>query len=177
MFIYGPRVARAMSADPLLAFHEDHERIRPRLRQLEKALDAAMNRDRAEVSERKVFREGREFLETAVLDHFRREEHALLPALEARVGRFGSLVNVIAYDHDEVRREVGKLAEALVALEAKADRPHVAELHEVNRHGIFLVQYLGLHMAKEDAYFGGDARQALGEGGLAEVTRRLEAVR
>jgi len=135
-----------------------------------------MNRDRAEAAELAVFHETSEFLQTAVFDHFRREEVALLPPLEAKVGRFGSLVNVIAYDHDEVRREVGKLAGALAALAAKADGPHGPELREVNRHGIFLVQYLGLHMAKEDAYFGGDARTALGLDGLAEVARLLEGL-
>jgi len=166
-----------MTGDPLLAFHQDHEGIRPRLRALEAALDAAMNRDRAEDADLRVFRETGEFLHTAVLDHFRREEGALLPPLEAKVGRFGSLVNVIAYDHDEVRREVGKLADAVATLAAKVDGPHGAELREVNRHGIFLVQYLALHMAKEDAYFGGDARQALGEDGLAEVARLLEGLR
>ena len=147
------------------------------LASLEAALDTAMNRDRAEDADLRVFRETGEFLHTAVLDHFRREEGALLPPLEAKVGRFGSLVNVIAYDHDEVRREVGKLADAVATLAAKVDGPHGAELREVNRHGIFLVQYLALHMAKEDAYFGGDARQALGEDGLAEVARLLEGLR
>lgn len=163
-----------MTADPLVSFHEDHERIRPKLRALEQALDAAVNRNVVDAAELAVFREATAFLETAVFDHFRREEAALLPPLEARVGRFGSLVNVIAYDHEEVRREVGKLAGAVAALAAKGDAPHVRELHEVNRHGIFLVQYLGLHMAKEDAYFGGDARRVLGEDGLAEVAHRLE---
>lgn len=161
-------------ADPLAAFFQDHETIRPRLRAFEKALDAAMNRERAEAAERTVFRETLDFLRTAVFEHLRREDRALLPTLEAKIGRFGTLVNVIAYDHDEIRREVGKLGEAITALEAKADEPHSAQLREVNRHGIFLVQYLGLHMAKEDAFLGGEARIALGEDGLRDVARRLE---
>ena len=163
-----------MAVDPFLAFYGDHEVIRPRLRAFEKALDEAMNRDRAGAAERKLFRETVEFFHTAVFDHFRREEAALLPPLEAKVGRYGTLVNVIAYDHDEVRREVAKFEEALAALEAKADGPHSAELRELNRHGIFLVQYLGLHMAKEDSSLAEMARQALGEEGVREVARRLE---
>lgn len=166
-----------MAGDPLLAFHRDHERIRPRLRALERALDAAVNRDRAGASDLAVFRESLESLRTDGFDHLRREEHALLPVLEQRVGRFGTLVNVIAYDHAEIRREVEKFGEALVALESKADIPHGPELRELNRHGVFLIQYMGLHMAKEDSSLADLAREALGEEGLREVSRRLEEFR
>ncbi len=170
----GP-VPHAMAEDPFLVFHRDHEQIRPRLRTLEAALDAAMNRGRASGAEVTAFRAAQEFLESFAFAHFRREEAALLPALEARVGRFGTLVNVIAYDHDEIRREVAKFSEALAALVAKKDGPHRAELGEVNRHGVFLVQYVGLHMAKEDSSLAETARAALGPEGLEEVSRRLEA--
>ena len=171
--MYAPPVPRAMADDPLAVLSREHEAIRGRLRAFERALDAAMNRDRAADGERAVFRETLALLRDDVDRHFRREETALLPLLEAKVGRFGTLVNVIAYDHDEVRREVAKLREALAALEA-AGHSHRAELQEVNRHGIFLVQYLSLHMAKEDSSLADLARKALGEDGLREVSRRLE---
>jgi len=106
----------------------------------------------------------------------RREEHALLPALEAKIGRRGTLVSVIAYDHEEIRRALGKLGEALAALEGQAATAHALALREVNRHGIFLVQYLGLHMAKEDSALMAVARESLGEEGLREVERRLESM-
>lgn len=164
-----------MSEDPLLTFHREHEVIRPRLRAFERALDAAMNRGHAGEAELAVFRGTLDFLRTEVFAHLRREEEALLPVLEQKVGRYGSLVSVIAYDHDEVRREAGKLEEALAALE-RAGEAHGADLKELNRHGIFLVQYLGLHMAKEDSSLAEAARQALGEEGLREVARRLEEI-
>ncbi|HYS71637.1 MAG TPA: hemerythrin domain-containing protein [Thermoplasmata archaeon] len=160
--------------DPLLSFHRDHEAIRPRLRTFEAALDAAQNRAHADEAERRLFLETVAFLQSAALDHFRREEVALLPLLEAKVGRYGSLVNVIAYDHDEVRRELGKLGDAVKALEASGGGPPA--LYEVNRHGIFLIQYLSLHMAKEDAYFSETAREVLGPAGLADVSRLLEGL-
>jgi len=163
-----------MVGDPFLAFHEDHERIRPGLRSLEAALDAAMNRDRAGAAELATFRESLELLRTEGFDHFRREERALLPPLEARIGRFGTLVSVIAYDHEEIRREVGKFEDALTRLEAKAGTAHGPELRELNRHGIFIVQDLSLHMAKEDSSLAELARKALGEEGMREVSRRLE---
>jgi len=165
-----------MAADPFLTFHGEHEAIRPRLRALEKALDAAMNRGRADEADRATFRDVLDFLRTFVFAHIRREEEALLPVLEEAVGRYGTLVNVIAYDHDEVRRETAKFGEAMAALEAAAGEPHRPELGEVNRHGIFLVQYLGLHMAKEDSALANAAREALGEEGLREVARRLESM-
>ena len=162
-----------MADDPLLAFHADHEAIRPRLRALERALDAAMNRNRTQAAERAVFQETLSFFRTELTEHLAREERALLPALEARVGRFGTLVNVIAYDHDEIRRGIDKFSEALAALRAKASAPHAPELRELNRHGIFLVQYVGLHMAKEDSSLAEMARRELGEEGIREVARRL----
>lgn len=166
-----------MTEDPLLVFRREHERIRPRLHALERVLDAAMNRDRAGAAELAAFRETLESLRTDLLEHFRREEHALLPPLEVRVGRFGTLVNVISYDHEEIRREVGKFGDALTALESKAGGAHGPELRELNRHGIFIVQYLALHMAKEDSSLADLARQALGDEGLREVARRLEEFR
>jgi len=135
-----------------------------------------MNRGRADEADRATFRDVLDFLRTFVFAHFRREDEALLPVLEEKVGRYGTLVNVIAYDHAEIRRAAGKLGGSLAALEAKASMPHVPELHEFNRHGIFLVQYLGLHMAKEDTSLAEAARQALGEEGLREVARRLEEI-
>ena len=163
-----------MAADPFFVLHQDHDVIRPKLRAFEAALDAAMNLGRAGPTELAAFREAVTFLRTTAFEHFRREEEALLAPLEAKVGRFGTLVNVIAYDHEEIRREVSKLDAALVALEGKAVGPHRAELHEVNRHGVFVVQYLGLHMVKEDSSLAEMARAALGEDGLREVLRRLE---
>ena len=171
-----PTGSRTNDVDPLLRFHEEHQAIRARLRKLEAALDAAMNRNRADAGDLTTFRESVQHLRGSVLPHFRREEEALLPLLEAKVGRFGTLVNVIAYDHEEVRREIGKFAEALAALEANASGIHAAELRELNRHGIFVVQYLGLHMAKEDSTLAAIAREALGEKGLSEVARRLESM-
>ena len=165
-----------MTDDALRAFQREHEAIRHRLRTFERALDAAMNRGQVEQAELALFDETLAFLRTDVFVHFRREEKALLPLLEEKVGRYGSLVSVIAYDHDEVRREVAKLSEALAMLQAASDRPHRSELQELNRHGIFLVQYLALHMAKEDSSLAEAARQALGEEGLREVARRLEEI-
>ncbi|HKZ63438.1 MAG TPA: hemerythrin domain-containing protein [Thermoplasmata archaeon] len=162
--------------DPLLTFHREHEALRPRLRAFEGALDVAMNREQAGSAELTVFRETLTFLRAELERHMRREEHALLPALEAKIGRRGTLVSVIAYDHEEIRRALGKLGEALAALEGQAATAHALALREVNRHGIFLVQYLGLHMAKEDSALMAVARESLGEEGLREVERRLESM-
>lgn len=163
-----------MAADPFLTLHREHESIRKVLRSLEAALDAAMNRDRATASDLSAIRDAAAYLRTTGEAHLRREERALLAPLEERIGRHGTLVGVIAYDHDEVRRETRKLEEALAAVDTAGDA-RGAELRELNRHGIFLVQYFSLHMAKEDSALADLARQILGEDGLAEVARRLEA--
>lgn len=162
------------AADPFATLHQEHAAIRSVLRSLEAALDAAMNRDRAGPAELAAIGEAAAFLRTVAEAHMRREERAVLAPLEARIGRHGTLVGVIAYDHDEVRRETRKLEEALAAVGASGEA-RGAELRELNRHGIFLVQYFSLHMAKEDSALADLARTTLGAEELREAARVLEA--
>jgi len=100
-------------------------------------------------------------LEEGVLPHFEREETFLLQPLGEKVGRTGSLVDVIAYEHAEIRREAGKIKEALAALKAARRGPHMAEVEELNRHGIFTVQFLWDHFRKEKASLFPTAREVL----------------
>lgn len=100
-------------------------------------------------------------LEEGVIPHFEREERFLLPPLEAKVGRTGSLVGVVAYEHAEIRREIGKIKEALAALKASRREPHAAEVEELNRHGIFTVQFLWDHFRKENVSLFPTAREVL----------------
>lgn len=161
--------------DALEILFAPHAEVRTQLKALEKALDGSMNRNAAGTEDRQAIAVAVAMLRGLLEEHMRAEETALLPALEDAVGKFGTLVNIISYDHEEIRRETAKLSDAAKALEAKGDGPHEAELREVNRHGIFLVQYLSLHMAKEESALADLARSALGEDGLRELGGRLEA--
>jgi hemerythrin-like domain-containing protein len=127
-----------------------HGEIRDALVRLEHTLDAMANARRPTAAQVAVLEDVVRFLRGPLLAHFRAEDETLLPPLERAIGRFGTLVNVVDYDHQEVRRAVEKLAEGLRALQATQDRLSRREVEEVNRHGLFIVQYLGLHMVKEE---------------------------
>jgi len=148
-------------ADPLARLAEEHAGYLEGLKGFETALDAMMAARRAtdagiEATERAV-----RLLEEGVLPHFRREEAFVLAPLDERVGRTGSIVGVIAYEHDEIRREVGKIKEALAELKAARQGPHAGEIEELNRHGIFTVQFLWDHFRKEKASLFPTAREVL----------------
>ncbi len=157
--------------DPLDRLAEEHAGFVEELSGFEAVLDGMMAAH--EASERDLERlDGAvRFLEADLLPHFEREERFLLPPLEAKVGRTGSLVGVVAYEHAEVRREVGKIKEALAALKAAGPGPHAAEIEELNRHGIFAVQFLWDHFRKEKTSLFPTAREVLTAAELAALAR------
>ncbi|OGS51165.1 MAG: hypothetical protein A3K65_05555 [Euryarchaeota archaeon RBG_16_68_12] len=144
-----------------------------KLTEFEATLDDMMAAHQASDGDIDLLGEAVRFLEGELLPHFEREERFLLPPLEARVGRFGSLVGVIAYEHGEVRREVGKIKEGLAALKAARGGPQAAEIEEVNRHGIFTVQFLWDHFRKEKQSLFPTAREVLTADELEALGRSL----
>jgi len=101
--------------------------------------------------------------------HFSLEEDLVLPSLEAKIGRYGTLVSVIAYEHDEIRREIVKFQEAREAL---ASDPQAA-IEELNRHGIFTIQFLWDHFRKERTSLFPTARAELSQGELERIGDEL----
>jgi len=135
--------------DPLNRLAEEHADFIDKLTELEAVLDEMMQTRQASDEDVDLLDEAVRFFEEELFPHFAREEAWLLPPLEAKVGRFGSLVNVVVYEHAEVRREVGKIKEALAALKAKRGGPHGPQIEELNRHGVFTIQFLWDHFRKE----------------------------
>ena len=134
-------------ASPFQPLLDDHEEFLEKLNELEAVLDEMMNTREANEGNRELLDESIRFFEEDLMSHFSREDDVVLPALEARVGRFGTLVNVVAYEHKEIRREVAKIKEARADLERRKD-PWSA-IQELNRHGIFTIQFLWDHFRKE----------------------------
>lgn len=152
---------------PLLAVHGDFV---DKLTELEATLDEMMaTRD---VSEENgiILDEALRFFEDELLPLLAAEDEAILPRLEVAIGRFGTLVNVVAYEHDEVRRGVTKLKEARADLGAK---PSWAAIQELNRHGIFLVQFLWDHFRKERTSLFPTARERLPRADLDAIRKRF----
>ena len=134
-------------ASPFQSLLDDHEEFLEKLNELEAVLDEMMKTREANEGNRELLDESLRFLEDDLLPHFVREDRVVLPRLEARIGRFGTLVNVIAYEHEEVRREIGKFKEARASLDRGMD-PWPA-IQELNRHGVFTIQFLWDHFRKE----------------------------
>src|SRR2546425_7691495 len=157
--------------DALNRLAEEHADFVDKLTELEAVLDEMMGTRQASEEDVELLDEAVRFFEEELFPHFEREEKFLLPPLEARVGRYGSLVNVVEYEHAEVRREVGKIKEGIAALKAKRGGPHVREIEELNRHGIFTVQFLWDHFRKEKTSLFQTARETLSAGELEALGR------
>lgn len=153
---------------PLL---DDHDEFLEKLNELEAVLDEMMNTREASEGNRELLDESIRFFEEDLLPHFRKEDEILLPPLEAKIGRFGTLVNVVAYEHEEIRREIAKFKEARASLGAAGDSwPTIQEL---NRHGIFTIQFLWDHFRKEKVSLFPTAAKSLPDAELARIQRQL----
>ncbi len=161
-------------ADPLDPFRpllDDHDEFLEKLNELEAVLDEMMNTREANEGNRELLDESLRFFEEDLLPHFTREDSVVLPPLEAAIGRFGTLVNVVAYEHEEIRREIAKFKEARSELEGVKDPWPV--IQELNRHGIFTIQFLWDHFRKEKVSLFPKAVMSLSADQLAEIGRRL----
>ena len=157
--------------DPFARLLAEHADFGEKLTELEATLDEMMARREATEENRELLDEALRFFDEELMPHFRLEEEIVLPTLEARIGRFGTLVNVIAYEHDEVRREIAKLKEARAALSDGRD-PWPA-IQELNRHGIFAIQFLADHFRKERTSLFPTARSELTPQELETIRFRL----
>ncbi len=161
----------AYPADPFQPLLDDHDEFLEKLNELEAVLDEMMNTREANEGNRELLDESIRFFEEDLLPHFAREDAVVLPPLEAAIGRFGTLVNVVAYEHEEIRREIAKFKEARTELGASRDPwPSIQEL---NRHGIFTIQFLWDHFRKEKVSLFPKAAASLSAEQLAEIRRRL----
>ena len=158
-------------AGPFERLLEEHREFVDKLTELEAALDEMMATREASASNRVILDEALRFLKEDLEPHFRAEDEVVLPPLEAKIGRFGTLVNVVAYEHEEVRREIGKLAEARAQLDASRD-PWPA-IQELNRHGIFTIQFLRDHFRKERVTLFPTAMKELSGDQLAAIGKDL----
>src|SRR2546425_4955407 len=159
--------------DALNRLAEEHADFVDKLTELEAVLDEMMGTRQASEEDVELLDEAVRFFEEELFPHFQREETFLLPPLERKVGLYGSLVNVVAYEHVEIRREVGKIKEGLAALKAKRGGPHAPEIEELNRHGIFTIQFLWDHFRKEKTSLFKTAREELSPGELEALARSL----
>jgi len=161
------------AADPFLPLLDAHAKFGEKLTELETALDEMVTSRAVSDVNVAILDQALRFFREDLLPHFRLEDEVVLPPLEARIGRFGTLVNVIAYEHEEVRREIEKFQEARAVLGLQDDAWPAIE--ELNRHGIFAIQFLWDHFRKEKVSLFPTAREQLGPEELARIRDRLRA--
>ncbi len=156
--------------DPFAAILAAHADFVDKLTELEATLDEMMATREASEENRMILGESLRFFDEELLPHLRAEDEAIVPRLEEAIGRYGTLVNVVAYEHDEIRRGVEKFREAHDALRPPASW---SAIQEINRHGIFLVQFLWDHFRKERMSLFLTARERLPATDLAAIRKRF----
>src|SRR2546422_392601 len=108
---------------PLIGVHEDFV---DKLTELEATLDEMMATRETREGNEIILDEAVRFFAEELMPHLRLEDEAVLPTLENAIGRYGTLVTVVMYEHEEIRRGVAKFDEAR---EARRRRRATAESH------------------------------------------------
>ncbi len=157
--------------DPFQRLLDDHDEFLEKLQELEAVLDEMMHTREANEGNRELLDESIRFFDEDLMPHFALEDAVVLPPLEAVIGRFGTLVNVVAYEHEEIRREIAKFKEARGQLDGAKD-PWPA-IEELNRHGIFTIQFLWDHFRKEKMSLFPTAAKSLPPDQLASIRGQL----
>ncbi|TLZ69699.1 MAG: hemerythrin domain-containing protein [Methanobacteriota archaeon] len=156
--------------DPFSAVLADHADFVDKLTELEATLDEMMATRDASEENGIILDEAIRFFDDELLPFLAAEDETILPRLEAAIGRYGTLVNVVGYEHAEIRRGVEKFKDARRAL---GRQPSWSAIQEANRHGIFLVQFLWDHFRKERTSLYPTARQRLAASDLEAIRKRF----
>src|SRR2546427_2237178 len=86
---------------PLVAVHEDFV---DKLTELEATLDEMMATRETREGNDIILDEAVRFFEEELIPHLRLEDEAGVPAIGKAIGRYGTLVSVVMYEHEEVPR-------------------------------------------------------------------------
>src|SRR2546429_2813945 len=119
--------------DPFYTLLGDHADFVDKLTELEATLDEMIATREAREANRIILDESIRFFEDELLPVLAAEDETILPPLEAAIGRYGTLVNVVAYEHDQIRRGVEKFK---AARREFGDPPSLAAIQQTHRHAI-----------------------------------------
>src|SRR3989442_5043766 len=153
---------------PLVAVHED---CVDRLTELEATWDEMMATRETREGNDIILDEAVGFFEKELIPHLRLEDEAVVPAIEKAIGRYGTLVTVVMYEHEEIRRGVLKFEDARDDL--RREPTSWQAIQELNRHRLFLLQILCDHFRKENTSLFPTARKVLSADALRNVTERI----
>src|SRR2546428_6693342 len=153
---------------PLVAVHED---CVDKLTELEATLEEMMATGETREGNDIILDEAVRFFEEELIPHLRLEDEAVVPAIEKAIGRYGTLVTVVMYEHEEIRRGVLEFEEARDDL--RHDPASWPAIPGMNRPGTFPVQVLWDHFRKENTSLFPTARKVLSADALRNVTERI----
>jgi hemerythrin-like domain-containing protein len=160
---------------PLAPLAEDHSVALEKLNAVNAAADQIVNRGTATGS-LAVLADFRSFLDGPITRHFRQEEVALFPPLEAVIGDTGGPTAVMRHEHQELHVAFDQwraLAVNAAAQPVGATPAGALELQRVSRQ---IGSYLGQHINKEDNVLLPMCHRLLSQAALEEVAAKMKSV-
>ena len=160
---------------PLVPLAEDHVVVLEKLTAINAAADqiASCGTSAGSLA---VLADFRTFLDSAIARHFKQEEVALFPPLEAVIGDQGGPTAVMRHEHQELYAafdEWRALADEAAAQPVGATPAGALELQRVSRQ---IGSYLGQHINKEDNVLLPMCHRFLPAAALAEVGAKMKSV-
>jgi len=176
--------------DPIDRLLDEHRGIRLEIESLKRTVrDLAAHGEGALASAREPLAAVARMMGTTLLEHARKEDDALFPAMERVFGLDGSPTGVMREEHREIRgradlfrntlRQLNEVEHpAIVAGGARlaALTARTATAGELIELGESLIDLLESHFAKEEDILFPMARGALDGSALAEVSRRMDEI-
>ena len=177
-------------SDPIDVLLEEHREILAQIDGLRGVVRDLESRGEAGVPEAlPVLGDAGRMMATRLLDHARKEDEALFPALEEVLGRGAGATAVMRAEHVEIRARAELFRKTLHELE-RVEHPAIvaggAELSALAAVGASaarlrdaarkVIELLDLHFGKEEDILFPMARQVLSPHELAAVARKMEAM-
>jgi hemerythrin-like domain-containing protein len=160
---------------PLAPLAEDHVVALAKLAALDVAATSVAGCGTSEATLR-VLSDFRSFLDGPITRHFKQEEVALFPPLEAVIGSEGGPTAVMRHEHQELYAafdEYRRLAAEAAAVPVGATPASAVELQRVSRQ---IGSYLGQHIHKEDNVLLPMCHRFLSAPALAVVGEKMKGV-
>ena len=160
---------------PLVPLAEDHVVALAKLEAVDKAATAIAGCGTS-TETLAVLADFRAFLDGPITRHFKQEEVALFPPLEAVIGAEGGPTAVMRHEHQELYAafdEWRKLAEEAAAQPLGATPASALELQRVSRQ---IGSYLGQHISKEDSVLFPMCHRFLPAPALQQVGEKMKGV-
>lgn len=160
---------------PLVPLAEDHEVALAKMADLDKATTNIVGCGTS-AETLKVLADFRAFLDGPISRHFKQEEVALFPPLEAVIGAEGGPTAVMRHEHQELYAafdEYRRLAAEAAAVPVGATPASATELQRVARQ---IGAYLGQHIHKEDNVLLPMCHRFLPAPALADIGEKMKGV-